>query len=99
MIVAIVLLPAHTHRYPRLEGHAITFFWAGNTFQPALCAQAFTDHYYNTFDTNRQGLASLYQEQSLLTFEARPCTVSDQTAVHARRLRSDTAHAAGTSKR
>lgn len=31
--------------------------------------QAFTDHYYNTFDTNRQGLAGLYQDQSMLTFE------------------------------
>ncbi|KAG7675015.1 putative Nuclear transport factor 2B [Nannochloris sp. 'desiccata'] len=30
---------------------------------------AFTDHYYNTFDTNRAGLQSLYQEQSMLTFE------------------------------
>ena len=34
-----------------------------------LCVQAFTDHYYNTFDTNRAGLAPLYQESSLLTFE------------------------------
>ena len=32
--------------------------------------QAFTEHYYNTFDTNRQALGGLYQEQSLLTFEA-----------------------------
>ncbi len=31
--------------------------------------QAFTDHYYNTFDTARANLASLYQEQSMLTFE------------------------------
>jgi hypothetical protein len=31
--------------------------------------QAFTDHYYNTFDTNRQALGPLYQEQSLLNFE------------------------------
>lgn len=31
--------------------------------------QAFTDHYYNTFDTNRPALAGLYQEQSMLTFE------------------------------
>ena len=31
--------------------------------------QAFTDHYYSTFDTNRAGLANLYQENSLLTFE------------------------------
>lgn len=34
-----------------------------------VCTQAFADHYYNTFDTNRAGLGSLYQDQSLLTFE------------------------------
>jgi hypothetical protein len=34
-----------------------------------LCAQAFTDHYYATFDSNRQALVGLYQEQSFLTFE------------------------------
>lgn len=34
-----------------------------------LCSQAFAEHYYNTFDTNRAGLAPLYQEQSMLTFE------------------------------
>lgn len=31
--------------------------------------QAFTDHYYSTFDTNRAALGALYQEQSLLSFE------------------------------
>ena len=31
--------------------------------------QAFTEHYYNTFDTNRAALSGLYGEQSLLTFE------------------------------
>lgn len=31
--------------------------------------QAFTDHYYNTFATNRPALATLYQEQSMMTFE------------------------------
>jgi hypothetical protein len=34
-----------------------------------LLLQAFTDHYYNLFDTNRSALAGLYQDQSLLTFE------------------------------
>ncbi|CAH9115750.1 unnamed protein product [Cuscuta europaea] len=34
----------------------------------ALC-QAFVTHYYNTFDSNRPGLANLYQDQSMLTFE------------------------------
>ena len=37
----------------------------------SAAAQAFTDHYYRTFDTNRPALASLYEEQSLLTFEVR----------------------------
>ena len=32
-------------------------------------ATAFVDHYYNTFDTNRAGLASLYTDQSMLSFE------------------------------
>ncbi|KAI3428575.1 hypothetical protein D9Q98_007397 [Chlorella vulgaris] len=36
---------------------------------PEAVAKAFTDHYYNTFDTARANLASLYQEQSMLTFE------------------------------
>jgi hypothetical protein len=37
--------------------------------RPNPVLQAFTDHYYNTFDTARANLASLYQEQSMLTFE------------------------------
>eukprot|EP00793_Prasinoderma_coloniale_P001141 PRCOL_00006132-RA len=32
-------------------------------------SEAFVNHYYNTFDTNRAGLASLYQDTSMLTFE------------------------------
>lgn len=36
---------------------------------PDAIAKAFTDHYYSTFDTNRPNLASLYQDQSILTFE------------------------------
>lgn len=36
---------------------------------PDAVAKAFTDHYYSTFDTNRPNLASLYQDQSILTFE------------------------------
>ena len=32
-------------------------------------AQAFTDHYYPTFDQNRQALAGLYSDQSVLCFE------------------------------
>lgn len=36
---------------------------------PEAVAKAFTDHYYSTFDNNRSGLAGLYQDQSILTFE------------------------------
>jgi len=32
-------------------------------------AQAFSDHYYNTFDSNRAALGSLYQDTYLLSFE------------------------------
>lgn len=31
--------------------------------------EQFIQHYYNTFDTNRPELASLYAEQSMLSFE------------------------------
>eukprot|EP00928_Gymnodinium_smaydae_P074515 TRINITY_DN57558_c0_g1_i1.p2 TRINITY_DN57558_c0_g1~~TRINITY_DN57558_c0_g1_i1.p2 ORF type:complete len:125 (+),score=23.38 TRINITY_DN57558_c0_g1_i1:94-468(+) len=31
--------------------------------------EQFCQHYYNTFDTNRAGLAPLYGETSMLTFE------------------------------
>ncbi|MCD7468769.1 Nuclear transport factor 2B [Datura stramonium] len=36
---------------------------------PDSVAKAFVDHYYSTFDTNRAGLANLYQESSMLNFE------------------------------
>ncbi|PNY00023.1 nuclear transport factor 2-like protein [Trifolium pratense] len=36
---------------------------------PDALAKAFVEHYYTTFDTNRGGLATLYQEGSMLTFE------------------------------
>ncbi|KAK7359364.1 hypothetical protein VNO77_01321 [Canavalia gladiata] len=36
---------------------------------PDAVAKAFVEHYYTTFDTNRGGLANLYQEGSMLTFE------------------------------
>ncbi|KAJ5591187.1 hypothetical protein VI817_002230 [Penicillium citrinum] len=32
-------------------------------------AQQFVEFYYQTFDTNRGGLAPLYRDQSMLTFE------------------------------
>ena len=38
-------------------------------FNLQLTLQAFVDHYYNTFDTARSSLASLYSEQAMLTFE------------------------------
>eukprot|EP00993_Chasmostoma_nieuportense_P005062 NODE_5701_length_622_cov_321.931313_g5537_i0.p2 GENE.NODE_5701_length_622_cov_321.931313_g5537_i0~~NODE_5701_length_622_cov_321.931313_g5537_i0.p2 ORF type:complete len:122 (-),score=35.93 NODE_5701_length_622_cov_321.931313_g5537_i0:196-561(-) len=31
--------------------------------------KAFVQHYYNTFDTNRQALSALYRDSSLMTFE------------------------------
>ncbi|KAF8390662.1 hypothetical protein HHK36_025189 [Tetracentron sinense] len=36
---------------------------------PDAVAKAFVEHYYSTFDANRAGLANLYQEASMLTFE------------------------------
>lgn len=36
---------------------------------PDAVAKAFVDYYYTTFDTNRAGLASVYQESSVLSFE------------------------------
>ncbi|GMP69109.1 hypothetical protein CsSME_00028499 [Camellia sinensis var. sinensis] len=36
---------------------------------PDAVAKAFVEHYYSTFDANRVGLANLYQESSMLTFE------------------------------
>lgn len=36
---------------------------------PDSLSKAFVDHYYSTFDTNRASLSSLYQDESMLTFE------------------------------
>ncbi|KAK6922423.1 Nuclear transport factor 2 domain [Dillenia turbinata] len=36
---------------------------------PDAVATAFVEHYYRTFDANRAGLANLYQDTSMLTFE------------------------------
>lgn len=36
---------------------------------PDLLSKAFVEHYYSTFDTNRQALVGLYEEGSMLTFE------------------------------
>ncbi|CAL1703464.1 unnamed protein product [Somion occarium] len=35
-------------------------------------AKQFTDFYYTTFDTNRQGLQSLYRDHSMMTWEGSP---------------------------
>ncbi|KIK54562.1 hypothetical protein GYMLUDRAFT_100055 [Collybiopsis luxurians FD-317 M1] len=35
-------------------------------------AKQFVDFYYTTFDSNRANLASLYREQSMLTWEGAP---------------------------
>ncbi len=48
-----------------------------------MLPQAFTDHYYNTFDTNRAGLAGLYQDQSLLSFEGQKFQGTQQVNRHA----------------
>ena len=37
--------------------------------QFAEIGKQFVTHYYNTFDTNRSALHSLYQDTSMLTFE------------------------------
>jgi hypothetical protein len=36
---------------------------------PDVLSKAFVEHYYSTFDTNRQALVGLYEEGSMLTFE------------------------------
>lgn len=36
---------------------------------PDSVAKAFVEHYYTTFDSNRAGLANLYEDGSMLTFE------------------------------
>ncbi|GIZ38442.1 hypothetical protein CKM354_000185900 [Cercospora kikuchii] len=35
-------------------------------------AKQFVEYYYKTFDTNRNDLAALYRDQSMLTFEGNP---------------------------
>ena len=42
-------------------------------------AKQFVEFYYNTFDTDRKGLAALYREQSMLTFES--ASVLSATAI------------------
>ncbi|KAK3035890.1 hypothetical protein RJ639_033027 [Escallonia herrerae] len=47
---------------------------------PDAVARAFVDHYYTTFDVNRAGLGSLYQEGSMLTFEGQQVLGSQNIA-------------------
>ncbi|SGZ22247.1 BQ5605_C022g09460 [Microbotryum silenes-dioicae] len=42
-------------------------------------AKQFTDFYYQTFDSNRSGLAPLYRDHSMLSFEGQP--TSGATAI------------------
>ena len=59
-----------------------------------MLLQAFTEHYYNTFDASRANLAGLYQDGSMLTFEGskvRQSRASDPilaTLVHAHATRA-----------
>eukprot|EP00558_Chaetoceros_sp_UNC1202_P008325 CAMPEP_0197232790 /NCGR_PEP_ID=MMETSP1429-20130617/1031_1 /TAXON_ID=49237 /ORGANISM="Chaetoceros sp., Strain UNC1202" /LENGTH=121 /DNA_ID=CAMNT_0042690921 /DNA_START=115 /DNA_END=480 /DNA_ORIENTATION=- len=41
-------------------------------------AQAFVSHFYQTFDSNVEGLAGLYSPQSMLTFEGNQVASADQ---------------------
>ncbi|EME41775.1 hypothetical protein DOTSEDRAFT_73992 [Dothistroma septosporum NZE10] len=36
-------------------------------------AKQFVEYYYKQFDSDRSGLAPLYRDNSMLTFEATPC--------------------------
>ena len=42
-------------------------------------SQAFSDHYYATFDSNRAALAGLYKDDAILSFEGQK--VQGQSAV------------------
>merc|ERR1711916_277279 len=44
-----------------------TFFYSN--MDPQAVAQQFVQFYYNQFDADRSGIASLYTDQSMLTFE------------------------------
>ncbi|KAB2090486.1 hypothetical protein ERO13_A03G124500v2 [Gossypium hirsutum] len=48
---------------------------------PDAVAKAFVEHYYSTFDANRAGLANLYQEGSMLTFEGQKIQGSQSIVV------------------
>ncbi|KAF7129490.1 hypothetical protein RHSIM_Rhsim10G0005500 [Rhododendron simsii] len=54
---------AHESRCPALDDESSI------EMDPNAVAKAFVEHYYSTFDTNRQGLGNLYQDGSMLSFE------------------------------
>ena len=68
--IAMLSLPRRTQDslFPRTFFRCPLIGW-DRPHPTQLLLQAFTDHYYNLFDTNRSALAGLYQDQSLLTFE------------------------------
>ena len=62
----------------QLLGNALLLCLSGQTFPVNLKStktythrrlQAFQEHYYSTFDSNRQALSGLYKDDAYLTFE------------------------------
>ena len=49
--------------------------------QAKQIAEAFTAHFYNTFDTDRNGLGNLYCDASLLQFESSPVVMGKDEIV------------------
>lgn len=52
-------------------GHAAHHPFLPSHHHPS--AQAFLEYYYSLFGSNRAGLANLYQDQSMFTFEGAKC--------------------------
>jgi len=49
-------------------------------------AKQFTEFYYSTFDTNREGLQSLYRDVSMLTWEDKPFQGATPIVEHLKNL-------------
>lgn len=67
-------------RRPRAapQRHGNCYGWGLGNPPPGMprlphAPQAFLEYYYGLFGSNRQGLASLYQDQSMFTFEGAKC--------------------------
>ena len=61
-----------TRRPPHFLGARSRSHRAAADALRSVCAEigkAFSEHYYNTFDSNRANLQTLYTDQSMLTFE------------------------------